>query len=83
MITSSKVLDPKKKTLLFFHSNATTLNDISRFINKIISDCNYNVIAIDYRGYGNSTGEPSEKGLYLDTDATIQELLKMLSKRRI
>jgi fermentation-respiration switch protein FrsA (DUF1100 family) len=29
------------------------------------------VVAVDYRGYGVSTGRPSESGLYRDVDATL------------
>jgi uncharacterized protein len=32
----------------------------------------YDVLAIDYRGYGLSTGSPSESGLYRDVDATLR-----------
>ena len=30
----------------------------------------FSVLAVDYRGYGASTGSPTEKGLYLDAEAT-------------
>jgi alpha/beta superfamily hydrolase len=36
---------------------------------------NYNVLMIDYRGYGMSEGESSEQGLYEDADATIDWLI--------
>ena len=29
----------------------------------------YSVLLYDYRGYGNSQGEPSEEGTYLDAEA--------------
>ena len=31
----------------------------------------FDVVAVDYRGYGVSTGQPSERGLYRDVDATL------------
>jgi fermentation-respiration switch protein FrsA (DUF1100 family) len=31
----------------------------------------YSVLAVDYRGYGLSTGRPTERGLYRDVDATV------------
>src|SRR5262245_34833213 len=31
----------------------------------------FSVVAVDYRGYGLSSGRPSEEGLYRDVDATI------------
>lgn len=36
---------------------------------------NYGVLMIDYRGYGMSEGEPSERGLYEDADAAINWLI--------
>ena len=35
---------------------------------------NFGVLAMDYRGYGRSTGTPSEDGLYADVDACVQWL---------
>jgi fermentation-respiration switch protein FrsA (DUF1100 family) len=31
--------------------------------------CNINILLFDYRGYGKSTGTPSETGLYTDAQA--------------
>jgi hypothetical protein len=39
----------------------------------------YDVIAVDYRGYGVSTGRPSERGLYRDVDATIEYASRTMS----
>ena len=36
--------------------------------------CKVNVLMIDYRGYGRSTGLPSENGLYLDGEAAVHYL---------
>ncbi len=44
----------------------------------------YGVLMIDYRGYGLSEGEPSEKALYTDVDAALQWLKsKGLSNSRL
>ena len=44
----------------------------------------FGVLMIDYRGYGLSEGEPSEEGLYADTDAALQWLkLNGLSNDRL
>jgi pimeloyl-ACP methyl ester carboxylesterase len=37
----------------------------------------FSVLALDYRGYGASTGVPSEAGLHLDAAATYAEALKL------
>lgn len=34
--------------------------------------CNINILLFDYRGYGRSTGTPSEAGLYLDAHAVYE-----------
>lgn len=58
-------------TVIFFHGNAATRAMIFRvqhylsFSNKF----NANVLAIDYRGYGDSQGTPSEEGLKKDARA--------------
>lgn len=36
--------------------------------------CGSNVLSVDYRGFGRSTGAPSEDGLYLDAEACVRYL---------
>ena len=57
-----------KATLLFFHGNA---GNISHRIESIFIFYNIglSVFIIDYRGYGNSDGRPSEHGTYQDAMA--------------
>jgi fermentation-respiration switch protein FrsA (DUF1100 family) len=51
--------------LLFFHGNAGNLFD--RLDNvALLVEFGFNVLIIDYRGYGKSDGEPSEQALYDD-----------------
>ena len=38
---------------------------------------NTNVLIIDYRGYGDSEGTPTEAGLKLDAEATLEHALNM------
>jgi len=63
-----------KFTLLFCHGNA---GNISHRLEKIkfFQRLGCNVFIFDYRGYGLSQGSPSEKGLYLDTQAAYAYLL--------
>jgi fermentation-respiration switch protein FrsA (DUF1100 family) len=42
-----------------------------------IRDAGAAVLALDYRGYGKSSGKPSESGLYRDADAAYDYLLKI------
>ena len=57
-----------KGTVLFFHGNA---GNISHRINYLtmFKRLGYNTLLFDYRGYGQSSGTPSESGTYLDAQA--------------
>lgn len=61
------------KTLLFFHGNAGNISHRGESI-KIFHDAGVNVFIIDYRGYGLSTGTPSENGVYEDARSAWQYL---------
>lgn len=57
-----------EKTLLFFHGNAGNISDRLESL-EIFHRLGLNCLIIDYRGYGESEGKPSEEGLYLDAEA--------------
>ena len=58
------------KVIIYFHGNAGNLGDrYYRF--KTFADSGYDFIAISYRGYVNSQGSASEKGLINDGLAAI------------
>jgi uncharacterized protein len=61
-------------TLLVLHGNA---GNISHRLDKlgILRDLGWDVLAIDYRGYGRSGGAPSEPGLYADARAAYRHLV--------
>jgi fermentation-respiration switch protein FrsA (DUF1100 family) len=55
--------------ILYFHGNAGGLDlRVERF--RAMAKAGMGVLAIEYRGYGASTGSPSERGLKLDGEAT-------------
>ena len=56
--------------VLYFHGNGGNLSMWSPILAGLWQR-GYDVIAIDYRGYGLSTGRPSEAGLYRDVDAAL------------
>jgi len=63
----------ERAVLLFCHGNAGTIADrlysIRQYHNMGLS-----VFIFDYRGYGLSTGKPSEEGLYRDVEAAWDHL---------
>lgn len=54
--------------LLFFHGNAGNISHRRDSI-QVFHRLGLNVLIIDYRGYGQSEGKPSEQGLYRDATA--------------
>lgn len=56
--------------IVYFHGNGGNLSNWSPILAGIVRR-GYAVFAIDYRGYGLSTGRPTERGLYRDVDATV------------
>lgn len=62
---SFKAAGPSKGLVLYFHGNANNLQRWGR--NAVdLTSLGYDVLMIDYRGYGKSTGTPSEAVLYTD-----------------
>lgn len=57
-----------RATLLFAHGNAGNISHRLDSI-QVFHDLGLNVLIFDYRGYGQSTGKPSENGTYRDAEA--------------
>ena len=68
--------DNPNYTILFTHGNAVDLGQMSSFFVGLGSRINCNIFALDYSGYGVSSGRPSEKNVYADTEAAWNELRK-------
>jgi len=56
--------------VMYFHGNGGNLSVWSSILAGVQRQ-GFTVIAFDYRGYGASTGRPSERGLYSDVDAIV------------
>jgi len=54
-----------RRVLLFLHGNAGNISQRRQSL-QIFHNLGLSVLIIDYRGYGNSAGTPSEAGLYQD-----------------
>ena len=61
-------------TLLWFHGNAGNISDRLDNLLLLSRRLDTNILIFDYRGYGNSHGKPSERGLYADADAALAYL---------
>jgi fermentation-respiration switch protein FrsA (DUF1100 family) len=76
--------DTPRATVLFFHGNA---GNISHRLDSLVlfNNLGLAVLIVDYRGYGNSEGSPSEKGIYQDAQAAWRYLTetKRISGKRI
>ena len=59
---------------LFLHGNAGNITDREPRIREIVA-AGSSVLMLDYRGYGKSSGRPSEQGLYRDSEAGFIYLL--------
>jgi fermentation-respiration switch protein FrsA (DUF1100 family) len=62
---------PKPRAqILFFHGNG---GNLSLWLDVIaeLRRRGFSVLALDYRGYGDSTGRPTERGLYVDANAAV------------
>ena len=63
------------QVLLFFHGNA---GNISHRLDSIrqFQDLGLSVLIVDYRGYGQSEGRTTERGIYRDADAAWRYLIE-------
>jgi fermentation-respiration switch protein FrsA (DUF1100 family) len=63
-------------TLIYFHGNAGNMGFRLKNAAEMYARAKINVLMMDYRGYGASGGNPTEKGLNLDADAVLQFAVK-------
>lgn len=65
----------KRGIILFCHGNAGNISDCLETI-QMYNRLGLDVLIFDYRGYGQSSGKPTETGTYRDADAAWQYLLR-------
>jgi fermentation-respiration switch protein FrsA (DUF1100 family) len=69
--------DPDADTLLlYFHGNAGHIGHRIPELQRL-ADMRLNVLGVGYRGYGKSTGRPSEAGIYTDGEAALSHAQKL------
>jgi hypothetical protein len=62
-------------TVLFLHGNAENISTHYAAVAWMPAE-GFNVLVLDYRGYGRSSGAPSLAGVQLDIDAALRALLE-------
>lgn len=67
-------------TVLFFHGNAGNISHRMEYL-LMFHRLGYNTFIFDYRGYGQSSGSPSESGTYLDAQSAWRYLTEAKSIR--
>jgi pimeloyl-ACP methyl ester carboxylesterase len=59
--------EESKALILYFHGNSKNLQHWGKYLPDLVNR-GYDVVAIDYRGYGKSDGKVSEIGMYEDAE---------------
>jgi len=75
----------RKEVAIIFHGNGGNVDAFFSY-QRWLSELGISSYGFDYRGYGNSTGWPTEKGIYLDGEAVwayIKKRHNILAKDRI
>ena len=67
---------PGQPLILYFHGNANNLGGDARRLEALATG-GYGILAVDYRGYGGSTGVPSEEGLLADAETTLAKATEL------
>jgi len=67
--------------VVYFHGNGGNLSVWAPILSDLARH-GFDVLAFDYRGYGLSTGRPTESGVYRDADAILDHVASALSGSR-
>ena len=65
-----------RAVILYFHGNGGNLSIWAPILVGVARQ-GFSVVAFDYRGYGASTGRPTEQGLYRDVYAVVERVKTM------
>lgn len=73
-----------KKVFLYLHGNSGTRGSHHRVqLYKLLASLDFHVVTIDYRGYGDSSGVPSEEGVVKDAYFTYKWLKQRTGNAKI
>jgi len=68
------------KTIVYFHENAGNIGFRMPILIELYKTIKVNILLVAYRGYGQSTGSPSERGIMIDSDAILDHLFTSLKE---
>ncbi|THD19506.1 RNA-binding protein 25 [Fasciola hepatica] len=74
LLIDDTVVRANSPTVLVLHGNAGNAGHRLKFCQLLMKSVQCNVFIIDYRGFGRSTGIPSEEGLYADARSALEFL---------
>ncbi|ADE53701.1 alpha/beta hydrolase [Coraliomargarita akajimensis] len=74
IVATHSAVDGANKTLLYLHGNGTDLGHLASLLTAY-RDNGISYLAIDYPGYGHSSGIPSEEGCYAAAQAAYDYLI--------
>ncbi|WP_226063827.1 alpha/beta hydrolase [Kaistella polysaccharea] len=72
------ILKPNQKakaTIFYFHGAGGNVTNYAPLMNYLLKD-NYQIVLIDFRGYGKSTGKPLHTNIAADGEIIFNELMK-------
>lgn len=69
--------EPRMPLVVYFHGNASHMGNRAGIFQALQAQ-GFGVLALSYRGYGKSAGEPSEDGLYADARAAMDHAMQAL-----
>uniref|UniRef100_A0A158R699 Hydrolase_4 domain-containing protein n=1 Tax=Syphacia muris TaxID=451379 RepID=A0A158R699_9BILA len=76
---SNAISIPGYSVVIYLHGNAMDRTTVHRIqLYNILSELDFHVIAVDYRGYGDSGGIPTETGLVEDTKTAFMYAQKFI-----
>lgn len=61
---------PARGTVLYLHGNSANMTNYLFYV-AFLAEEGYNLMMFDYRGFGESTGEPTAEGLQVDSQAAL------------
>ncbi len=67
---------PGRPLVIYLHGDIGNLSEALTRV-RAIARQDFSLLALEYRGYGGSTGEPDEAGLYMDADAAWLKALEL------